>query len=132
MADDLDEAKRLLALEYDQIRKKIDTFDTMRFQVKGWCLTVAGGLLFLAINSSRAAICFLALAATWFFAYIEIIYINRQQMLFDRSDYLESIMESARRGGPNGAQLDSYVFGVRFAFPRPTPRRLDIPVYMAR
>jgi hypothetical protein len=125
MASNVDEVKRLLALEYEQVRSKIDTLDDMRFKIKGWCLTVAGGLLFLTINSGRAAICILALVGTCLFCYMEVIYISQEQILFDRSDYLEGVMESLRRDGKIGPQADSYVFGIRHAFREPVSRHFD-------
>lgn len=125
MSEDLNEVKRLLALEYEQVRKKINIFDDMRFKVKGWCITVAGGLLFLGVNSHHPSICFVALGAAWVFGYIELIYVSREHILFDRSDYLEAVMESIRRNGYT-SEADAYVFGIRCAFPQPTPRRLNL------
>jgi hypothetical protein len=107
MANNVDEVKRLLALDYEQARRKIDTLDDMRFKIKGWCLTVAGSLLFLTIDSGRVAVCILALVGTCLFCYMELMYVSQEQLLFDRSDYLEDVMESLRRDGEINSQVDS-------------------------
>jgi hypothetical protein len=116
MGSSTEEVKRLLLIEYEQVRSKVAIFDGMRFQVKAWAVTSGSAILFLALNAKKPSLGVLGVAAVLMFAYIELVYMARQEVLFRRSDELESIMEALRRD-PDCMAGERYVFGIRCAFP---------------
>ena len=95
---DLEEARRLMQLEYETAQGSIANFDGHRFRIKEWAVTVAGALLALAVDSHSWSLGVIATTAVLFFAYIEIIYMEIQHRVINRSNHLEKCKEAARRG----------------------------------
>jgi hypothetical protein len=113
---DLEEARRLMQLEYETAIESIAKFDDQRGWIKGWTITLAGALLALAVNSHTWSLGVIAAAAVVFFAYIDIAYMVVEQKLIDRSHELENYLEAARRR--HFAVADSYIFGIGAAHGR--------------
>lgn len=108
-----EEVRHLMELEYASARASIANFDEQRFRIKGWTITVTGALLAIAVNSDHR-LGWIAFAATFFFAYLDIVYMMIQQRVIDRSNDIESHMEAIRRGSTN--TIDAYVFGLGRVF----------------
>jgi uncharacterized membrane protein len=119
---DLQEARRLMQLEYETAIKGIADFDDQRGRIKQWAITVAGALLALAVSADSWSLGVIATATIIFFAYMDIMYMAAQMKIIKRSHELESFMEKARRG--DFAAADSYIFGVGEAHGREIPWRL--------
>lgn len=113
MQGEIEEARRLMELEYETARTSIGNFDDQRFRIKGWAITVAGALLALAVSSDHR-LGVVASGAALFFAYLDVMYMSIQQRVIDRSNDLERYLEAARRG--NLTFVDSYVFGIGDVF----------------
>lgn len=109
------ETLRLLEVEYQRLQAGIDKFDEQRFKVKGWSITVAGALVALGINSKQVTLLAVAAPIIFFFAFMELIYLNLQVSVTRRSNEIEELIELARREGV-GAAHDSYVFGIGKVF----------------
>jgi hypothetical protein len=112
MCDVSEETRRLLELEYLQVRGKIDRLDQARFTLKGWAITITGALMALGVQAGRASVVLLSLLVAVPMALVEADYLARQQSLTDRSDHIEGVMESMRRHG-YGPEARAYVFGTR-------------------
>jgi hypothetical protein len=95
---DLEEARRLMQLEYETAQGSIASFDGHRFRIKEWAVTVAGALLALAVDSHSWSLGVIATTTVLFFAYIEIISMEIQHRVINQSNHLEKCMEAARRG----------------------------------
>jgi hypothetical protein len=111
---DSEEARRLMQLEYSTAQASIANVDGQRFRIKEWAVTVAGALLALAVNSHSWSLGVIATTAVLFFAYIDIMYMEIQQRVINRSNDLEKCMEAVRRG--DLAAADSYTFGIGGVF----------------
>jgi hypothetical protein len=113
---DLEEARRLMQLEYETAIESIANFDDQRARIKGWTIAGAGALLALAVNSHNWSPGMIAAAAVLFFAYIDIAYMAAQQKIIDRSHELEAYTEAGRRG--DFAKVNEYIFGIGEAHDR--------------
>jgi hypothetical protein len=116
MPDELEYTKKLLEIEYAQVRSRIDAVDDTRFKLKGWAIGLSTGLLALGFNRGQRWIMLLSLPVAVLLCLIEADYLLRQDALRRRSDDLEEVMEALRRHGPH-ERVDSYVFGVRTISP---------------
>lgn len=109
------ETSRLLELEYERLQASIDKFDELRFKIKGWSITAAGVLAALAINTRQISLLLVAALLTFFFAFMEAIYMDLQVCAIGRSNEVEGLLELARREGI-GLAHESYVFGIGKVF----------------
>jgi hypothetical protein len=112
MSDQIAETRRLLELEYGQVRAKLDALEVNRFHVKEWSISLSSVLIALGINAGKRAVVLLCLPVAIVFALVEADYLVREQSLTARSDELEAVMESVRRNGYS-AEAQTYVFGIR-------------------
>ena len=81
---------RLLEDELNACHVGVSAYAGRASQVKGWCITVASGLLALAITQERAAIAFCAVASVCAFWLAESHVASIQRVMIDRLQYLES------------------------------------------
>jgi hypothetical protein len=94
----------------------IDKFDGLRFKIKSWSITAAGVLAALAINTRRPAVLLVAVLLIFFFAFMEVLYMELEARVIDRSnEVVEGLLELARREGIVPTH-DSYVFGIGKVF----------------
>lgn len=107
---DLEETRHLMQLEYGIAVESIANFDDQRGRIKSWTITVAGGLLALAVNAHSWWLGAIATVSIVFFASIDIRYMTVQKKIILRSHELEDYIEAARRG--NFTEVNSYIFGI--------------------
>lgn len=81
VADEVEESRLLMQLEYETLRESIKRFDDQRFKIKGWAITLAGALLAVAVNSEKR-LGFVGAGTVLFFAYLDIVYMTIQQYVF--------------------------------------------------
>jgi hypothetical protein len=112
MSDQVAEIRRLLELEYHQVRARIDALENIRFRLKEWAISIPGVLIGLGIGSGKRAIVLLCLPVAVLLAAVESDYLVRLQAFTARSDEIEAVMESVRRNGYS-TDAEAYVFGVR-------------------
>jgi hypothetical protein len=112
MCDEAQETRRLLELEYQQVRAKIDRLDQARFTLKGWAITLTGALVALGVQAGNRWVVLLSLLVAVPMALVEADYLARQGSLTERSDHIEDVMESIRRDG-YGPKARAYIFGMR-------------------
>jgi hypothetical protein len=112
MLEDTEYTKRLLELEYAQVRSRIDTIDDVRFKLKGWAVTLSSALLALGLNKGQRWVMLLSLLIAASLFLVEADYLLRRDALTKRSNELEEVMECVRRYGQREA-VDAYVFGLR-------------------
>ena len=79
----------LLQKEIEYIQQGIRAFDTVTFQVKGWCITVAGAIGGLAASQQQRAITTLALATTAAFWLVDAHYKSVQRTFLQYQAALE-------------------------------------------
>jgi hypothetical protein len=112
VSEDLEYTKKLLEIEYAQVRTRINAVEDIRFKLKGWAITLSTALLALGFSRGQRWIMVLSLPVAVLLFLIEADYLLRQEALRKRSDDLEDMMESLRRSGPPD-RVDSYSFGMR-------------------
>ena len=110
---------RFVLLEYDYHRQAIDKFDTQRLQIRTWAITVLGGLLAIAYSSSTPLASLVTVPVTFFFFFLESVYMLMQHEVMSRNNHLEGLIDRYRRTSVVGASedvADSYVFGISQAY----------------
>jgi hypothetical protein len=112
MPDEMEYTKRLLEIEYAQVRSRLDAVEDIRFKLKGWAVTLSSAFLALGFNKGQRWAMLLSLLVASILFLVEADYLARHDALLRRSDELEEVMERVRRDG-QCEQVDSYVFGLR-------------------
>jgi hypothetical protein len=114
MPDDLEYTKKLLEIEYTQIRDRIEAIEDTRFKLKGRAVTLSSALLALGLNKGQRWVMLLSLLVACSLFLVEADYLLRRDALTRRGNEVEEVMESVRRHGQCAA-VESYVFGMRAA-----------------
>jgi len=112
MSDEWEYTKKLLEIEYGQVRGKLTTVDDIRFKLKGWAVTLSTAFLALGFSKGQRWVMLLSLLSAALLFLVEADYLVRQESLQRRSASLEGVMECLRRN-PQSNEVESYVFGLR-------------------
>ena len=112
MSDEWEYTRKLLEIEYGQVRGRLATLDDIRFKLKGWAVTLSTAFLALGFSKGQRWVMLLSLLAAALLFLVEADYLLRQESLQRRSDKLEQVMECLRRD-PRSDEVETYVFGLR-------------------
>jgi len=82
----------LLKLELQSIQAGIRGMDTIMFQIKGWCVTVAVATAGVALTSSHIELVAVGGAAVVGFWLVDAHYKSMQRIFIDRDDRIEEIL----------------------------------------
>lgn len=104
----------LYKLDLDYLQKTIDKFDGQRFAIRNWSVTATGALLAVAVSQKNVAIPALAVLLVATFAYLEIIYMDLQVRIQDRSTEVCALLVQAAKGENQTVDVDPKI-GIREA-----------------
>lgn len=82
----------LLKLELQSIQAGIRGMDTIMFQIKGWCVTVAVATAGVALTSSHIELVAVGGAAVVGFWLVDAHYKSMQRIFIDRDDRIEEVL----------------------------------------
>ena len=79
----------LLKYELEALQTSIRAFDTILFQIKGWCVTATFAVAGFTVTSNRPALLFVGVAATIGFWLVDALYKSTQRVFILRNRDLE-------------------------------------------
>ncbi|GII25412.1 hypothetical protein [Planosporangium mesophilum] len=107
------ESFALMLTDFEYLQKSIDKFDAQRFAIKNWAVTSSGAILAVAYGSRRPIVGIGGVLIVLFFGFLEIIYLEMQVSVIERSNQLEGLINRARAEKNSPPE---YVFGIGQAF----------------
>ncbi len=107
---DTNKVTHLLELEYEYLQRCIDRYDHLRFQIRNWAVTASGAVLAYGLSTTRPAVIFAGVIAVFFFAFMELMYMDIETEVISRSNAVESLISAVVLGADR--LPDTYRFGI--------------------
>ena len=124
----MDESRlmHLLTLDLEYVQKTIERFDNMRFAIKSWTVTTIGAVLVVSVGAKNGAIAFVGVFLVFFFAFMELVYMDMQVRVIWRSRQLDVLINAT-----SGDAVDAYKFGMSQVFHGRPFRFKELPPLLA-